>query len=154
MININGVLTTFSSEIGKFRQEINVSLLDYQGKLDKLIADRAALEEEKVALSEREATVKSIEDVVLLEQITKDQVKEAKELLLNHSKEKDSFTNYKNDRLKQLNQRNSELDEKSAYIKKEYAALKKAQDNLDKEKTSYKARISAGIVDLADKKVR
>jgi len=152
MVNINEVLNGFIGEVAKFKSEIGQSLSILNDKIEKLNNERAEFAKEKEALADRETEVKKIENIVVLESQARQMMKEARDLSASVTQSKDSFENYKNNTMRELNLLKNELSEKEKYIKKEYEILDKAKKALEEDKATYKNKVASSIVDLANKK--
>jgi len=139
-------------EISKLKGEVVKIIHDYNAQVENLKNKSIDLDTDREGISKREKDVSGIENILSLETSAKVLMKEAVELKTTLQKEKDDFNFFIATEKGKLSTERNQVIEDGKQIKAEYAAQIKERALLEEDKKTYKQKIAAGLINLADKK--
>jgi DNA repair exonuclease SbcCD ATPase subunit len=114
-----------------------------QDQVTKIQTERAT------ELEKREEAIKPIEDIVAFKKATDKLAEEVNQKRITLDKEKNEFNIFVMNKRAEISARQEELNREEERYKRELAALKKAKEDVEKER----ANIKAGILDSISKNI-
>ena len=138
--------------ISKLKGEVVKIIHDYNVEVELLKKMSSDLDADRKRILEREKAVSKIEDVVALEAEAKALKKKVIDFKTSLQKEKDDFTSYMVAERNKVTVLANQVIEDGKQIKAEYEAQKKERALLEEDKKTYKQKIAAGLINLADKR--